>query len=158
MAHSYSYATTSNAAMRKKMPFHVSIMMSQGTSSLSDFFRKCDGGDFGCSSRRESNALAGLMRGRATRKCAKIAPFLRVAAKKTRLLRCSSLHMNNYYAPRRKSSWGTPSSRLASIVFWLATHFVKEVRQAASKGVIGNIPFVMIGISKNMPITFTGIR
>ena len=32
MAHSYSYATTSNAAMRKKMLFHVSIFMSQGTS------------------------------------------------------------------------------------------------------------------------------
>ena len=31
MAHSYSYATTSNAAMREKMPFHVSIFMSQGT-------------------------------------------------------------------------------------------------------------------------------
>jgi hypothetical protein len=31
MAHSYSYATTSNAAMRKNLPFHVSIFMSLNT-------------------------------------------------------------------------------------------------------------------------------
>ena len=39
-------------------------------SRLSDFFRKCDGGDLGCSSRRKPDALAGLMQERATQKCA----------------------------------------------------------------------------------------
>ena len=89
----------------------------------------------GRTSRREPDALAGLMRGRATQKfahwrqpsCRRVlcpirdaqrqavasAPSLRVAAKKTRLLRCSSLHMNNYspsscLAQRRSVGRGTP--------------------------------------------------
>jgi hypothetical protein len=77
----FAFPRSPSAIRHETAPCDLGLVHSPLTRTYFIYRHVCDGGDAGCSSRRRARRNMSIFRGTPTKKCARIAPSLRVAAR-----------------------------------------------------------------------------